>query len=140
MCGCSTRVQDEKRPKRKKNNKKNRKRKKKEMGTLKKNQRVPSYHQRGHLLLTSPAKTTGFMRFCSKSVVFVFNVGVVLSVCHGCFLPGALSHGAPRGAGLHHQLPAETGREVHHLLPAQLRQARLLQGQAGGISFRLPMR
>lgn len=73
------------------------------------------------------------MRFCCKSVLFVFNEGVVLSVCHDCFLPGSMSHWAACSAGFHHQLPAETGWEVHHFLPAQLWQARLLQGQAGGI-------
>lgn len=89
------------------------------------------FHWRVHLLLMSSAETTGFMRFCNGSVVFVFSVGVVLSVCLGCFLPGSLSHRAARSAGLDNQLSAEAGGEVHNVLPAQLWQERLLQGQAG---------
>lgn len=85
----------------------------------------------------SSAETTGFMRFCNESVVFVFSVGVVLSVCLGCFLPGSLSHRAARSAGHDNQLSAEAGGEVHNVLPAQLWQERLLQGQAGESFSRL---
>lgn len=53
-----------------------------------------------------------------------------LSNCLAC-VSGSLSHWAARSAGHDRQLSAEARREVHDFLPPQLRQERLLQGQAG---------
>lgn len=59
---------------------------------------------------------------------------------------GSLSHWTACSPGHDSQLSAETGRQVHNFLPAQLWQARLLQGQAGEniscfqkLNFTLPL-
>lgn len=55
----------------------------------------------------------------------------------GVFPTGSLSHRAARRSGHDRQLPAETGREVHDVLSAELQQARLLQAEAGTSTFML---
>lgn len=70
----------------------------------------------------------------------IFTVAVWIRSIRGQFWrrgspTGSLSHWAARGSGHHHQLPAGTGREIYNLLPAQLWQARLLQGKTGIFIF-----